>query len=31
MKPILCVIDDENEILNTYQEFFEDQYPGLSF
>jgi FixJ family two-component response regulator len=31
MKPILCVIDDENEILNTYREFFEDQYQVFVF
>jgi len=31
MKPILCVIDDEDEILNTYKEFFEDQYRIFMF
>lgn len=31
MKPILCVIDDETEILNTYKEFFEDEYEVYSF
>lgn len=31
MKPILCVIDDETEILNTYKEFFEDEYEVFSF
>ena len=31
MKPILCVIDDETEILQTYQEFFEDEYQVFTF
>lgn len=31
MKPILCVIDDEEEILNTYKDFFEDLYQVFTF
>jgi len=31
MKPILCVVDDEREILSTYKDFFEDQYRVFSF
>lgn len=31
MKPILAVIDDEEEILVTYQEFFEDKHKVCAF
>lgn len=31
MKSILCVVDDEPEILDTYQEFFQEKYRVYTF